>query len=267
MKFYDPIIYNKSSENMSEIEDGTVDLVITSPPYEAMIEYDEYDDNRGYLVYINMINNVLAECYRVMRKGARICINIANIGRKPYKPIDHLITELLLKNGFYLRGQIIWQKWDNANTTAWGSFENPSQPVLRDVHEYIIIASKGSESLENINEGEKTISHNEFIEWSNSIWKILPSNSKKHPAIFPSEIPRRLIHFYTWTKGIILDPFCGIGTTLDVARNNNRRSIGYEISKNYSDYIKLKIKSGRQISLEEFNDFWSDYFIHTVDKI
>ncbi len=262
MKSYEPIIHNKSSENMSEIEDGTVDLVVTSPPYEAMIKYDTYDDNQGYDIYINMINNVFAECYRVMRDGARICVNIANLGRKPYKPMDHLITELLLKNGFYLRGQIIWKKWDNANTTAWGSYVSPSNPALRDVHEYIIIASKGSEALENVNEGEITIVDEEFIKWSNSIWKILPSNSKKHPAIFPSEIPKRLMHLYTWTDGLILDPFAGIGTVLEVARNNNRRSIGYEISHKYSDYIKQKIESGRQISLEDFNDFWSDYFIH-----
>lgn len=261
-EFYEPIIHNKSSENMSEIKDGTVDLVITSPPYEAMKAYDEYDDNQGYEVYINMINNVFAECYRVMRDGARICINIANIGRKPYRPMDHLITESLLKNGFYLRGQIIWQKWDNATTTAWGSFGSPSNPALRDVHEYIIIASKGKEALENINEGKITIAKDEFISWSNSIWKILPRHDRNHPAVFPSEIPRRLMHLYTWTEGMILDPFAGIGTTLEVARNNNRQSIGYEISKNYSDYIKLKIESGRQISLEVFNDFWSDYFIH-----
>ena len=262
MKSYDPVIHNKSSENMSEIKDGTVDLVITSPPYEVMIQYDTYDDNQGYKVYINMINNVFAECYRVMHEGARICINIANTGRKPYKPMDHLITELLLKNGFYLRGQILWQKWDNANTMAWGSYGSPSNPALRDVHEYIIIASKGKESLKNTNNGKATISGEQFAEYTNSIWKILPRHDRNHPAVFPSEIPRRLMHLYTWTEGMILDPFAGIGTTLEVARNNNRQSIGYEISKNYSDYIKLKIESGRQISLEVFNDFWSDYFIH-----
>ena len=263
MKSYEPIIYNKSSENMSDIEDGTVDLVITSPPYEAMIEYDTYNDNQGYEVYINMINNVFAECYRVMREGARICINIANLGRKPYKPMKHLITELLLKNNFYLRGEIIWQKWDNATVTSWGSFDSPSCPVIRDVHEYIIIASKGKNALINVNDGKKTLSRDEFIEYTSSVWRILPRSDKNHPAVFPSEIPRRLMHLYTWTEGMILDPFAGIGTTLEVARNNNRRSIGYEISNNYSDYIKLKIESGRQISLEDFNDFWSDYFIHS----
>lgn len=263
MKSFEPIIYNKSSEDMIEIKNNQVDLVITSPPYRALIDYDGYDDGQGYEIYINMINNVLSECYRVMRNGARICINIANIGRKPYKPMDHLITELLLKNNFHLRGQIIWQKWDNATTTAWGSYNSPSNPALRDVHEYIIIASKGKESLKNIYNGINTISHDEFINWTNSIWKILPRNDKNHPAVFPLEIPKRLMHLYTWTRGLVLDPFAGSGTTLEIARYHNRRSIGYEISKNYSSYIKLKIESGRQISLDDFNDFWSDQFIHS----
>ena len=244
---------------MSEIETESMHIIITSPPYEAMIDYDKYEDNKGYAAYIPMMKKVLSECYRVLVPGGRICINIANIGRNPYRPMKFLISELLIKAGFLLKGEIIWKKWANATTTAWGSFMKPSKPALRDVHEYIIIASKGNDPMiQPYPECKADITREEFIEYTNSIWEILPAHSLKHPAIFPDEIPRRLIKLYTWTGCNVLDPFGGSGTVLKVAKELGRIGYTYEISEHY--YRGIQLIEG-QTKLDDFFDFWEDEFI------
>ncbi|WP_157153461.1 DNA-methyltransferase [Brachyspira murdochii] len=233
-------IINSSSEKMYDIPDNSVHLIITSPPYNVSKEYDNDLSLKEYLVFLK---NVFTESYRVLVNGGRICVNIANIGRKPYIPLSDYISNIMIKIGYNMRGEIIWNKAASAApSTAWGSWQSATNPTLRDIHEYILVFSKG-EYKRVIKENEKdikmnTISKEDFLEWTKSIWTINTESAKRigHPAPFPEEIPYRLLSLYSFTNDIILDPFMGSGTTAVASIKNNRNYIGYEINK---DYIKI----------------------------
>ncbi len=135
-------LYCKSSESMDELPDGSVHLMVTSPPYNAQKEYDEDLNPEEYL---GLLRRVWAETYRVLAPGGRACINVANLGRKPYIPLHIYIIDQMLELGYLMRGEVIWNKAASSSpSTAWGSWQSASNPVLRDVHEYILIFSKGS---------------------------------------------------------------------------------------------------------------------------
>jgi len=244
-------IINSSSEKMSEIPDNSVHLIITSPPYNVA---KEYDDDLSLDEYFNLLYRVFSECYRVLCDGGRICINIANIGRKPYIPLTRGVYEIMDEIGFLSRGEIIWNKAASSGaSTAWGSWCSASNPVLRDVHEYILVFSKGDFSRK-LTKKEKefkksTISKEEFLEYTKSIWTFNAASAKKigHPAPFPIELPERLIKLYSYTNDIILDPFMGSGTTAIAALNNNRFYIGYEINKDYVKLAKKRIENEKNL--------------------
>jgi len=260
MKIYPAEVYNQSSERMPQVPSQSVDLVITSPPYNVGVDYAGYNDLQLTQLYVNMLSSSLSECYRVLRPGGRICINVANLERKPYRPLVNLLEALLVSHRFILKGEIIWHKWDNANSTAWGSWLSASSPALRDTHEYILVGAKGTDPLVKPIGGEMTLEREEFIKWTNSVWKIRPASRPDHPAIFPREIPERLIKLLTWTHSTVLDPFAGSGTTLVTARELGRKAIGYELSEEYFSLIKSRVSSGVQSSLE---GFWESYFSDT----
>ena len=221
-----------SSENMHELPDNSVHLMITSPPYNVT---KEYDNDLNLEEYLALLKNVWQETYRVLVPGGRACINIANLGRKPYIPLHSYIIKDMHSIGFLMRGEIIWNKASSASpSTAWGSWLSAANPVLRDIHEYILIFSKNSFS--HISKGkESTISKEEFLEWTKSVWTFPPVSAKKigHPAPFPEELPQRLIKLYSFKSDVILDPFLGSGTTSLSAAKNNRNYIGYDTNKNY----------------------------------
>lgn len=228
-------IYCKSSESMDEIPDYSVHLMITSPPYNANKEYDE---DLSLDEYRALLRKVFSETYRKLVTGGRACINIANLGRKPYLPLHSYLIEDLLDIGFLMRGEIIWNKAASASpSTAWGSWMSASNPVLRDVHEYILVFSK--ESFSRNKTGKKnTITKEQFLEWTKSVWdfRAVSARSIGHPAPFPEELPYRLIQLYSFENDVVLDPFCGSGTTCLAALKSGRRYIGYEINP---DYVKL----------------------------
>ncbi len=224
-----------SAENMKELSNNSVHLMITSPPYNVSKEYDE---DLGLQEYLQLLKNVFTETYRVLVNGGRACINIANLGRKPYIPLSSYISQMMLELGFNMRGEIIWNKAASASpSTAWGSWQSASNPTLRDIHEYILVFSKGDYKREKGTK-ENTISRDQFMEYTKSIWTMNAESAKRigHPAPFPEELPFRLLQLYSFTNDIILDPFMGSGTTAVAALKNNRNFIGYEISENY---IKL----------------------------
>ena len=228
-------IFLKSSTNMSELPDKTIHLMITSPPYNVSKDYDE---NLSLEEYLNFLNKVFSETYRVLVNGGRACINIANIGRKPYIPLSDYISKMMIDIGFLMRGEIIWNKSAGSGTsTAWGSWRSPSNPTLRDVHEYILIFSKGAYKREK-QDKKITIKKEQFIEWTKSIWNMNTESAKKigHPAPFPEELPFRLMQLYSYENDIVLDPFMGSGTTAVVGLKNSRRFVGYEINE---DYVKI----------------------------
>ncbi|MCZ0931565.1 MAG: site-specific DNA-methyltransferase [Oligoflexia bacterium] len=237
-------IFLKSSIKMTELPDNSIHVMITSPPYNVSKEYDE---NLSLEEYLNLLNKVFSETYRVLVKGGRACVNIANIGRKPYIPLSDYISKMMIDIGFLMRGEIIWNKSAGSGTsTAWGSWRSPSNPTLRDVHEYILIFSKGVYKREKQNK-KTTIQKEQFIEWTKSIWNMNTESAKKigHPAPFPEELPFRLMQLYSFENDIILDPFMGSGTTAVVGLKNNRKFVGYEINKNY-----VKLANERILSLQ-----------------
>ncbi len=227
-----------SSEKMEEIPDNSLHLMITSPPYNVTKEYDE---DLSLSEYLEMLENVFSETYRVLVKGGRACINIANLGRKPYIPLSDFISKIMNEIGFNMRGEIIWNKGSGAGTSmAWGSWQSASNPVLRDVHEYIQIYSKG-DYKRAIKNKKNTIKKEQFMEWTKSVWNMNPESAKKvgHPAPFPEELPYRLIQLYSFKDDIILDPFMGSGTTAVAAIKSERNYIGYDTN---SEYIKTAEK-------------------------
>lgn len=235
-------IFCESSENMKELPDNSVHLVVTSPPYNVGKEYDQ---NMALKEYLEFLKRVWKEVYRVLVPGGRACINIANLGRKPYIPLHTFIIRDMLDIGFLMRGEIIWNKDTSASpSTAWGSWLSANNPALRDIHEYILVFSKDTFKRETISKKENTITKDEFLEFTKSIWTFSAVSAKKvgHPAPFPVELPYRCIQLYTFKDEIVLDPFMGSGQTAIAAIKSNRHFIGYEINEDYVGLSKNRIK-------------------------
>ncbi len=235
-------IFCKSSESMKELPDNSIHLMVTSPPYNVGKDYDQ---NLSLDDYRDLIRNVMKEVYRVLVVGGRACINIANLGRKPYIPLHSFIIEDMTKIGFFMRGEIIWNKGASASPSmAWGSWLSPTNPSLRDVHEYILIFSKGNNGRKNLNNKKSNITKEEFMEFTKSVWTFPAQQARSvgHPAPFPVELPTRLIKFYTFVGDVVLDPFIGSGTTAIAAKNLNRHYVGYDTNKEYCKIAEARIK-------------------------
>ena len=229
-----------SSENMQDLPDLSVHLAVTSPPYNARKEYDQ---DMTLEEYLGMLATVWQEVYRVLVPGGRVCINIANLGRKPYIPLHSLIIEQMLTAGFLMRGEVIWDKAATASpSTAWGSWLSPSNPVLRDVHEYILVFCKESFRRPK-GERESTISKDDFLAWTKSVWQFPAVQARHigHPAPFPVELPHRCIQLFTYANEVVLDPFAGSGTTCLAARQDGRLFVGYEINPEYCELAKSRL--------------------------
>jgi len=230
-----------SAESMKEVPDNSVHLMITSPPYNVS---KEYDADLSLSEYLSFLESCFKETFRVLVNGGRACINVANLGRKPYIPLSDYISKMMTDIGFNMRGEIIWNKAASASpSTAWGSWKSAANPILRDIHEYILIFSKGDYKREK-GKKENTITKLQFIEWTKSIWTINAESAQRvgHPAPFPVELPYRLIQLYSFKDDIVLDPFMGSGTTAIAALQSERKFIGYEISKNYIELAQKRIK-------------------------
>jgi modification methylase len=229
-----------SSEHMQELPDDSVHLMVTSPPYNVGKQYDRdltLDEYRGFL------RNVWGECRRVLVTGGRCCINVANLGRRPYIPLHSLIIEDMLDLGFLMRGEIIWTKEASSSaSTAWGSWRSATNPTLRDTHEYILVFSKGSFS--RVRDGKDDgITRDEFLEFTKSVWRFDAASAKKigHPAPFPAELPYRCIQLYTFKGDVVLDPFMGSGQTAIAAIRAGRHFVGYEIDPAYVELSEKRV--------------------------
>jgi site-specific DNA-methyltransferase (adenine-specific) len=178
-----------------------------------------------------------------------MCINVANLGRKPYIPLHAFIAEQAIALGFLMRGEIIWNKAASASpSTAWGSWKSASNPTLRDVHEYILVFCKDTFKRQNPAKRENTIGRDEFLEYNKSVWNFAAEPARKigHPAPFPVELPRRLIQLYTFKDEIVLDPFMGSGQTAIAAIKSDRHYIGYEIEEKYVALANQRIQKERK---------------------
>jgi DNA modification methylase len=254
------------SRDMADLPDSCVALVVTSPPYFAGKSYEtelgEGAIPANYVEFLKMLEAVFAECVRVLEPGGRMAVNVANLGRKPYRSLSSDVTAILQDQlGLLLRGEILWQKADGAgNNCAWGSFQSAANPVLRDMTERIIIASKGRfDRAKSRSQRQKeglphldTITKEMFMESTVDVWKIRPESAKKvgHPAPFPLILPERLINLYTYKDDVVLDPFMGAGTTAVAAAQAGRRYVGYELDQQYIDIAQRRIDAAVAAAME-----------------
>ena len=239
-------IFTHTSEDMAELPDNSIHLMVTSPPYNVGKEYDQ---DLSLPEYKDMLGRVWEEVLRVLVTGGRACINVANLGRKPYIPLHATIIETMQALGFLMRGEIIWNKAASSSaSTAWGSWLSASNPTLRDVHEYILVFSKDTYRRNPPEKRENTIDKEQFLEYTKSVWTFPAVSAKKigHPAPFPEELPARLIQLFSFAGEIILDPFMGSGQTAIAALNNGRNFVGYEIDPNYVRLAKTRVSQAAQ---------------------
>jgi site-specific DNA-methyltransferase (adenine-specific) len=239
-------IFCKTSEKMEELPENSVHLMVTSPPYNVGKEYDE---NLTLKEFREFLKRVWSEVKRVLVPGGRVCINIANLGRKPYIPLHAFIVEDMLDLGFLMRGEIIWNKASSGSpSTAWGSWLSAKNPTLRDIHEYILVFSKGMFSRKYLPNRRSTISKEEFLEFTKSVWTFAAEQARKvgHPAPFPVELPYRLIQLYTFEGEVVLDPFVGSGQAAIAATKTYRHYVGYDINE---EYVKLAERRIKEFSL------------------
>jgi DNA modification methylase len=249
------------ARDMSALADNCVALVVTSPPYFAGKEYEqalgESHVPGTYVEFLAMLGVVFAECRRVLEPGGRMAVNVANLGRKPYRSLSGDVMRILQDDlGLLPRGEVVWQKAKGATgSIAVGSYLSASNPVLRDLTERVVIVSKGRfdraiPRKEREQRGlpfENTITKEEFFESTVDLWEIRPEHARrvKHPAPFPVELPERLIRLYTYRNDVVLDPFMGSGSTAVAALRNDRRYIGYDTDSAYVDLATARVDDER----------------------
>jgi len=259
-------IIEGDARDMSAVDDCCVALVVTSPPYYAGKEYEqalgEGHIPGTYVEFLEMLRDVFAECRRVLEPGGRMAVNVANLGRKPYRSLSADVMRILQDDlGLLPRGEIIWQKARGATgSIAVGSYLSASNPVLRDVTERVIVASKGRfdraiPRKDRERRGlpfENTSTKDEFFESTLDVWEIRPEHARRvgHPAPFPVELPERLLRLYTYRGDVVLDPFIGSGTTAVAAVRNDRRFVGYETDPAYVELAHERIATERAATTE-----------------
>ena len=246
-----------SSTDMADVPDGSVALVVTSPPYFAGKQYEEELEADGvpasYIEYLEMLTDVFRECARTLEPGGRIAVNVANLGRKPYRSLSADVIRILQDDlGLLLRGELIWEKAKGAGgNCAWGSFRSAANPVVRDVTERVIVASKGRfDRALTVKQREArglphrtTISTDDFMALTLDVWSIPPESARRvgHPAPFPVELPEQLIRLYTFADDLVLDPFMGSGSTLVAAARLGRRYVGYDLDPAYVEVARARV--------------------------
>jgi site-specific DNA-methyltransferase (adenine-specific) len=263
-------IITGDARRMDEVEDASVALVVTSPPYFAGKEYEEALGEghipASYLDYLGMLSDVFAECVRTLEPGGRIAVNVANLGRKPYRSLSADVIAILQDRlGLLLRGEVIWHKARGASgSCAWGSFRSPANPVLRDLTERVVIASKGrfDRAISRPVRQERglpsqiSLTKEEFIEATTDVWELPSERATRvgHPAPFPLELPLRLIELYTYEGDLVLDPFVGSGTTAAAAVRSHRHYVGYDTESEYVRIAEQRVSAERDRLIERDAD-------------
>ena len=263
------VIYLGDARDMSRVATSSVALVVTSPPYFAGKSYEqELGEGHipgSYLEYLEMLEDVFAECARVLEPGGRMAINVANLGRKPFRSLAADVIGILQDRlQLLLRGEIIWQKAHGAGgSCAWGSFQSPANPVLRDVTERIVVASKGRfdraqsrrQRAKKELPSEASMFKEDFMEATLDLWDIPPESATRvgHPAPFPVELPRRLIELYTYRDDLVLDPFMGSGSTAVASVQTDRHYVGFDTDPEYVSRATARVADERA-RLEELKE-------------
>ncbi len=256
-------------EGNERIKPNSVALVVTSPPYfagkayETELSRDEIPSS--YLDYLEMLRQVFAKCVEKLEPGGRIAVNVANLGRKPYRSLAADVIAILQDDlGLLLRGEIIWRKaGGSSGSCAWGSYQSASNPVLRDLTERVVIASKGrfdragtrKQRLAAGQPSSDTIYRDDFMDWTTDVWDIATESATRvgHPAPFPVELPQRLIELYTYRDDLVLDPFMGSGSTAIAAIRTDRHYVGFDLDPTYVDASRVRAAAARDDRANELH--------------
>lgn len=240
-------------ELIKSIEDDSIDAIITSPPYNFDLEYTSYEDNRKWEEYFGWLDSLWKESFRVLKNGGRLIINIQP-NWKDYMPTHSILTTRIMDIGFKWKSEILWEKNNyNCGYCTWGSWQSPASPYMKYTWEFIEVFVKGDYKHSG-NKEDIDITADEFKEWVTAKWSIAPEMKMKdygHPAMFPEELPRRLMKLFTYQNDTILDPFMGCGTTGAVCVKNNRNFIGFELDGEYFNTAKQRIDN--EIEINKYN--------------
>jgi len=237
-------IYNEDILKIDSIKECSVDLVVTSPPYNVDIRYETYNDKIPYDKYLDFTEKWIAKCYSLAKDDGRFCLNIPldkNKGGQQSVCAD--LTTIAKKVGWRYHATIIWNEQNISRRTAWGSWLSASAPFVIAPVEVIVVLYKETWKKKS-GKGRSDISRDEFLEWTNGVWNFTGESKNRigHPSPFPVELPRRCMKLFSFVEDTILDPFLGSGTTLIACLETNRRGIGVEIDKNYCDLAVKRLK-------------------------
>ena len=235
-------IYNDDIIKIQSIKDNSIDLMITSPPYNLDIKYNSHDDKMSYQSYLEFTKEWLSKCYKLAMDDGRFCLNIPldkNKGGQQSVCAD--ITTIAKDVGWQYHSTIIWNEGNISRRTAWGSWLSASAPYVIAPVEVILILYK--KYWKKLHYGKSDIAKQEFMDWTSGVWAFNGESKKRigHPAPFPMELPKRCIKLFSYTSDTILDPFLGSGSTLLACTDTKRKGIGVEIDKNYCELAKGRI--------------------------
>lgn len=242
----DLIVNDDCLEYMSKLPNNCIDCIITSPPYNFGIDYGNYySDTNTWDSYFNTMGNIIKEMYRVLTTGGRVVFNIQPF-YSDYIPSHHVFSNIFLKHKFIWRNEIVWEKNNySARYTSWGSWKSPSSPYLKYTHEYIEVYCKETIRHDNRRNEEADITDEEFKNSVIGKWSIAPERNMKkykHAAMFPENLVAKALKLYTYPHDVVLDPFGGVGTTAVVCKKLRRQYISIDVSKEYCETAKERIK-------------------------
>lgn len=260
------LFQGRCEDILPTLDDDSIDLVITSPPYNVDLgnnkynksPYDLYNDNKDHDKYIEWLRDIFAKVHQKLKSGGRVCINIGdgkNGAVQTHIDICHFMVRDLL---FLPITTIIWRKSQIGNRTSWGSWQSPSCPSFPTPFEYILIFAKGDKKLRS--EGITDIKSEHFKKWAFAEWTFAPENKMQeydHPAMFPVELPYRCIQMLSWVGATVLDPFSGAGSTAVACRKTGRRFIGIELSQKYIDTTWKRLGDEERLTSRDL--FWGEY--------
>ncbi len=246
------IICGDSEEVLRSLPDNCIDLIITSPPYNFGMEYDQTDDGVDWNAYLDKLFNVFAQGIRVLNYGGRFIVNVQPLF-SDYIPLHHLISSFFMERKMIWKGEILWEKNNyNCKYTSWGSWKSPSSPYLKYTWEFIEVFCKGD--LKKAGKKEDIdITDEEFKSWVVAKWSIGPERRMKqydHPAMFPEELVERCMKLFSYKNDIVLDPFSGAGTTATVATRLGRRFLGIDVSEEYCATARERVNNEKKRGIQ-----------------
>lgn len=243
-------IYNIDCvEGLKLLDDNVIDLIVTSPPYNVDLgnnkynknSYNLYKDNKEHHEYIGWLKDIFTLAYSKLKSGGRVCINIGD-SKNGAIPTHSDVIQMMCDIGYIPMTNIIWNKNTTSNRASFGSYLSPSCPSFPRGFEFILVFAKENRKLQY--KGETDLTKEEFVEWTNGLWKFAPEKRQKqfgHPAMFPEELPKRLIKMFSWKGALVVDIFNGSGTTTKVAKELERDFIGFDISKEYCEIAESRL--------------------------